>query len=209
MPIKDLSKQDAPKAEDLSVEQRANLMADGIFACSMASALGPNSKIVDGAATARYLKQLHEQAGTSDDPIEGILVEQLACAHQLVGQMHMLAAGGQPAEVAEVYLNAGIRLTGEVRRLALAIRDYRTPLTGRTTQVIHRVERAEQVNIAEGGQEVSYVTKKGGSRMTCSDNELDGNSNEKEGPIDFSDRVSFNEEPASCSSGEKEPTATG
>jgi hypothetical protein len=82
-----------------------------------------------------------------------MLLEQLALAHQRVAKLHVQAEEAKSADTAKVYVTAAIRLTGELRRLALALRQYRDPLPKRSFTVI------KQQNLAAGRQQVAYVAQ--------------------------------------------------
>jgi len=81
------------------------------------------------AAFTAYVEALRRDAGDPGDPIEGMLIEQLAMAHHAVGRLHWKAATAGTLEAAAVYLGAACRLTGEFRKSALALKGYRAPAT--------------------------------------------------------------------------------
>ena len=58
---------------------------------------------------ATYLETLLEEAGNPTDPIERMLVEQLAIAHHNIGRLYMKAAASESLEQAEVYNAAASR----------------------------------------------------------------------------------------------------
>lgn len=72
-----------------------------------------------------YLRQLLEDAGSPVDPIERMLIEQLALAHHNIGRLHMRAAAAREPEEHKVLNAAAARLMGEFRRSALALKFYR------------------------------------------------------------------------------------
>lgn len=86
------------------------------------------------------------------DPVEKMLVQQFTVAHHRLFQLHTQAAETQNLEAVKVYNAAAARLQGEIRRLALAIRQYRAPVATRTFTVV------EQQNVATK-QEVTYVAQ--------------------------------------------------
>lgn len=129
------------------------------------------------AAKAR-VERLLEQARQTDDPVEAMMLEQLCLAHHRIASLHARAATATDIKVIEVYSSAAQRLLGEWRRLVLALRDYRTPVQGRSTTIIHRVE---QLNAAES-QDVSYTKQdspEGGTQLVCRDTELTSNKGEE------------------------------
>lgn len=131
---------------------KGNIVRAMAFPAAMASAI-PISKEVGASGFKLYLDGVVKDAGASADPIERMLIEQLALAHQRVAQLHAQAEEAKSAEVAKVYLTAAIRLTGELRRLALALRQYRDPLPKRSFTVIR------QQNLSAGRQQVAYVAQ--------------------------------------------------
>jgi hypothetical protein len=108
-----------------------------------------------GAAGAKvFLNSFLRDAGSPTDPIEIILLEQLALAHFRLGQLHVRADAASDPDRLKILNAAAVRLLGELRRLALAIRQYRLPHAARSFSVIH------QQNITSGGdQQVAYMDK--------------------------------------------------
>jgi hypothetical protein len=90
----------------------------------MATALGLDA-LFDSSGYKSYLEQLLQDAGNPKDPIEVMLLEQLALAHFRIGQLHASAGKAQGTEAAKIYNSAAARLLGEFRRTALALRVYR------------------------------------------------------------------------------------
>ncbi len=104
--------------------KQAEALRKVVFPSCMATALGLDLRI-GPAGYQRYLEQLLLEAGSPSDPIERMMVEQLALAHFRVGQLHVGAAQAKSVEVVKLYNSATARLLGEFRRTALALRDYR------------------------------------------------------------------------------------
>jgi hypothetical protein len=76
-----------------------------------------------GATEAKtYFNSFLRDAGEPTDPLEKILLEQLLMAHHRVAQLHARAEGVTLPEAMKILNAATTRLLGEVRRLALAIR---------------------------------------------------------------------------------------
>jgi len=132
--------------------REGNIVRTMAFPAAMASAL-PIGNEVGPSGFKLYLDQLVQDAGAPTDPVERMLLEQLALAHQRVAKLHAQAEEAKSADAAKVYLVAAIRLTGELRRLALAVRQYRDPLPKRSFTVI------KQQNLAAGRQQVAYVAQ--------------------------------------------------
>jgi hypothetical protein len=104
--------------------QAAQVLREQMFAALMADALGYNDPF-DGPAAQAYLQHLLEDAGHPRDPIERMMVEQLAVAHFRIVQLHVRAQKAHGVEAAKLYNAAAARLLGEFRRTALGLRAYR------------------------------------------------------------------------------------
>jgi hypothetical protein len=84
---------------------------------------------VETVAFTKYMDGLRWAAGDATDPVEQMLIEQVALAHHAVGRLHIKASAAEGAVAAGVYLAAAARLTAEFRKTALALKDYRAPAT--------------------------------------------------------------------------------
>ena len=128
---------------------------------------------VDGTAVKVYFDSVMKSAGSPADPVEQMLLAQLTLAHHRLANLHAETAKNTTLDVVAVYNTAAARLMAEFRLMALAIKQYRTPVTGRSTTVNHVVH---QQNIAKGGQQVSYSDggEGGTTRMAAVDTELGG-----------------------------------
>ncbi len=98
-----------------------------------------------------YRDQLFRDAGNPDDPIERMLIEQLAFAHHNLARLYIQATSATTPKQTEIYYAAAARLLSEFRRLALAFRDYRTPLIRQPQTVVR------QQNVAAGDQQIAYI----------------------------------------------------
>ena len=171
----------------------------------MAAGMSPRDVHLNPVVIGDYRDELlAEVAG--GDPLEKMLIEQMAVAHHRALELHAQAAkSSDPAEV-QIYNSAAARLTSEFRRCMDSIKQYRTPASGRSTTIIHRVEQA---NIANAGdQDIAYVDagSEGGTRMNCREGKVES----KEPLNDRFHDNSFNiEEPAARRSRQKEPAAAG
>ena len=90
----------------------------------MATALGYDS-LFDARGYRAFLDALMADGGRPADPVEKMMLEQLALAHFRVGQLHAAAGGGQGAEAQKLLNGAAARMLGEFRRTALALAAYR------------------------------------------------------------------------------------
>ena len=113
------------------------------------------AKHTDADICQTYLERLREDAGVRGDPVEQILVEQLALAHHNLGRLYVKAAESQSIEQAECFNNAAARLLGELRRLVLALREYRSPIIARQVTLVN------QQNVAAGDQQIAYLPDRG------------------------------------------------
>lgn len=104
---------------------QAETIRKALFPSLMAAALGLD-KLFASPAYKLFLEQLIRDAGKPTDPVEVMILEQLALAHFRLGQLHGSAGRAGKAEVAKIYNAAAARLLGEFRRTALALRTYRT-----------------------------------------------------------------------------------
>jgi hypothetical protein len=108
----------------------------------LSSILDTRTVGADGAKV--FLNSYLRDAGNPTDPIEIMLLEQFAMAHFRLGQLHIQADVATDAERLKILNAVAVRLLGELRRLALAIRLYRTPVSPKQFAVVH------QQNVAAG-----------------------------------------------------------
>jgi len=123
---RDAAKATAPASEQVSGHYAAHLAetSGAIFMfASMASVL----RQPDLAAYKKFRDKLLADCGGPTDPIEVMLVEQLALAHLNVGRLHYKSATAEGLEEAKVCGGLAVLLMAEFRRTALALRTYRTP----------------------------------------------------------------------------------
>ena len=110
--------------------QRHAVQADAIhrtvFPACMATALGLDQHF-DASGYAAYVQNLLDDTGVQHDPIQRMLVEQLALAHLRIAQLHAQANQSKELEAIKLYTAAAARLLGEFRRTALAVQQARTP----------------------------------------------------------------------------------
>lgn len=80
----------------------------------------------EALAYKKYRDRLLVDCGGPSDPIEIMLIEQLALAHLNSGRLHFRAANAEGLEGARVYGGLAVLLQGELRRTALALAAYRS-----------------------------------------------------------------------------------
>ena len=136
------------------VQRKADIIRDVAFAAAMASSI-PVANDIGAAAFKVYQDGLLREAGSPSDPIERMLIEQFTLAHHRVGQLHAQAENAKRIEGSKVYTTAAVRLLGELRRLALAIKQYREPSAKKQFTVVR------QQNVSNGGQQVAYLDQSG------------------------------------------------
>jgi hypothetical protein len=119
--------------------QQAEVMRQTLFPAMMADALGYEGTF-EGRAYKVYLERLLEDAGNPRDPIERMMLEQLALAHFRIGQLHVSAGHARSTEAAKIYNSGAARLLGEFRRTALALRVYKTGVPEGKAQAKERLK---------------------------------------------------------------------
>ena len=72
-----------------------------------------------------YRDSLLCESGNPTDPIERMLIEQLAMAHFNIGRLHIRSCSVEVPKLALAFADAATRLLGEFRRCTLALEDYR------------------------------------------------------------------------------------
>jgi hypothetical protein len=89
-----------------------------------------------------YRDRLIRDAGNPTDPIEIMLIEQLAMAHFHVGRLYLKSCSVDAHKLATAYADAATRLLGEFRRCTLALEDFRAKQAARK-------ERAACIDVAD------------------------------------------------------------
>lgn len=121
-----------------------------LFPACFSSVVGAENVEATGAKV--YLNSFVRDAGDPTDPIELILLQQMLMVHHRVAQLHARAEAATGPEHLKILNGAATRLLGELRRLALAIRQYRSPVSPRQFSVVH-----QQNVVAAGKQTVNYL----------------------------------------------------
>jgi hypothetical protein len=96
----------------------------------------------------QYVSDVLEKGGSPKDPIERMLMEQLILAHHNIGRLQVQAAGSKGTAEAEMYNTAAVRLMGEFRKTALALKTYRMPGTSLTAPVKPVAPSTSQAQVA-------------------------------------------------------------
>lgn len=114
---------DARHAASQRAAYQADVLRHLVFPSFMAESLGLEDSI-ESRAYVVYLRRLLQEAGNPTDPIERMMLEQLALAHLRIGQLHANAGKSKSTEACKIYTSGASRLLGEFRRTALALRVY-------------------------------------------------------------------------------------
>lgn len=114
----------------LAINLRDNAAA-GWLSWVMSSTLGEQ---VDPDAFLVYRDVLLKEAGDPQDPIERMLIEQLALAHFSIGQMRIRSCSTDSPKMTLAFSDAATRLFSEFRRSVLALEEYRSKRALRTEQ---------------------------------------------------------------------------
>ena len=136
----------------LTSAQQARLVRDCVLPGLMSLAISPKGQI-EGLVAKGYRDELLREMGDPTDPLERMLIEQAAVGNVMVMQLHALAAQSGNAVEAGIFVAAAARLMAELRRMILAVREYRSPPSR------PHITRIDQQNVADR-QEVHYVADK-------------------------------------------------
>src|SRR5947209_4928287 len=118
---------DAPPPPPTAEQKAQNLRATGM-AAYLYGALSPLlGQAFDVETSKHYLDAFLKEAGAPTDPVERMLLEQLALAHHVIGRLHVRAGSRESLEEVKAYHTAAARLMGEFRRHTLALKCYREP----------------------------------------------------------------------------------
>ena len=108
----------------MTVDLQASVVKRGITPTALAMVLDMENMI--GASGCRvYLDDLVRESGNPSDPVEIMLLEQMAICHQYSIQMQALSKKAEGIEAIELYMSGAARLSGEFRKTALALKEYR------------------------------------------------------------------------------------
>jgi hypothetical protein len=86
------------------------------------------------------------------EPAERVMLEQLLLAHHRLASLHMKAEAATNIEHAKIYNACAARFMAEIRRMGLAIRQYKLPPSAKSFAVVH-----QQNVVASGQQHVQFV----------------------------------------------------
>jgi hypothetical protein len=106
-------------------EQQAGHLRNTVPALFMYASVLPAFGQIDEGAFKIYRNRLLADCGSPSDPVEVMVIGQLALAHLNLGLLQCRAANARKAEATWVYATAAARLMAEFRRSALALQAYR------------------------------------------------------------------------------------
>ena len=149
-----------------------------------------------------YLDQLVEEAGQPTDPIERMLIEQIAMAHHNIGRLYVRAASAETLDQVNVYNAAAARLLAEFRRAVLALKTYREPTPPKNFMLVKQQNVAQHQQIALVDGEAAAK----GQLPTGSDASEKHHNNElgSKGVIEYAPQENLVPEPQPCRSRKKE-----
>ena len=105
-------------------EQQSLVVKKVIAPAALAAAMGVENKIETSGCRV-YLDDLVKDSGNPVDPVEIMLLEQTAMCHLLLMKLQSKASGAEGTEAIDLYLSGAARLSGEFRKTALALKEYR------------------------------------------------------------------------------------
>ena len=111
-------------ARTQQLAQQAEHLRNNLIPAMMTQIVG-NEETFDASGFRTFFDRLMDDAGNPDDPVERMLIQQLAMAHFRIGELHSKATEAKSVELVKAYNSAASRLLGEFRRVALAISTYR------------------------------------------------------------------------------------
>jgi hypothetical protein len=122
---------------------QAEFLRTGMIPALMATATSLD-KFVETAAYKVYLEDVVRESGNATDPIERMLIEQLAIAHFRIADLQAKAGKAEGVESTKLLNTVASRMLGEFRRTALALQVYRSHLP--------KGKRAENLKILKMAQ---------------------------------------------------------
>jgi hypothetical protein len=134
--------------EDRAMRE-ARIANEALVGATLIAITGPKVGI-NGAL--RYLADYLGPDVAEMDPVERIMREQFVVAHHQVLHLHHKITLCKSDDGVRIVSAAASRLLGEMRRLAVVIRNFRTGPAHRSFQVI-----GQQNNVAKGDQQVSFT----------------------------------------------------
>jgi hypothetical protein len=159
-----------PPPPAMPPEQQAAILRDGASASYLYGATAPVlGRGVSVPGCQLYLGDIMRESGSPADPVERMLLEQLALAHHTVGQLHLRAGSSQGPKTAEAYATSAARLMAEFRRTSLALKAYREtpprPEPAKAPPRRRKTQAGANGNVA-AARENALVCELGSNRIT-------------------------------------------
>jgi hypothetical protein len=147
-PSPEAIKADARRAKSF---QQVGIAKDYVVPATLSEIVG--KQYMDAMSAKEYIRVIMYGAGDPKDPIERMLLEQFVMLHHHIAVMHTAAMASKSPNAIKVNYSMLARLAGESRRLALALKTYRQPVTQKSFSVVK-----QQNLVANGDQTVTYVS---------------------------------------------------
>jgi hypothetical protein len=106
---------------------------------------------INPAAFKLFRDKLLQDAGSPTDPIEVMLIEQLALAHFHIGRLQVRSCGAASPQLQVAYSDAATRLLGEFRRCTLALEDLRAKQDARRERNASSSKARKQASAERNG----------------------------------------------------------
>lgn len=193
-----------PRVFATQAHMDAAVVSELFIAGALAAVIG-DSKLTKAGVKLAYDAYI-AAAGNPADPIERMLVEQMLLIHYRLAGIHGQAAHAKTVEAEKILTTMAVRLLGELRRAALAVRQYRLPPGQKTFSVIHQ----QNVAASGGKQDVQYVDSRPDKETLTARDELSGKPADEGSLHEFRERVASGQEPgAGCSRPAERQVAAG
>jgi hypothetical protein len=141
-----------------SNENNAVRLKESAYALFAWASMRTDLKGLDAEAYQLYRDRLLADAGSPTDPIEAMILEQLALAHLNVGVFQYRATNAGTIQATAAYAGAAARLIAEFRRSALALQAYRVAsrqlANDPSKDIVVPVEQAEACEALPGKKDL-------------------------------------------------------
>jgi hypothetical protein len=155
-----------PPPEVVAAMQAMNLRevaAAGFLHWAVSTSLSDN---INPAAFKLFRDKLLQDAGNPTDPIEVMLIEQLALAHFHIGRLQVRSCGAASPQLQVAYSDAATRLLGEFRRCTLALEDLRAKQDARRERKAAAISARKKASAERNGAPRPSKNGKNGAPST-------------------------------------------
>jgi hypothetical protein len=108
-----------------ALNRQASVLQNLFFPSQVLASLAGGDK-ASATALRLFLARFQQEAGSPQDPVEQLLLDQLVAAHLKVGELYALAATAAKLEFKQLYANGAVRLLGAVCQLVSTLATYRS-----------------------------------------------------------------------------------